>query len=223
MGRDDGPDNEKPAHSETVRDFYIDKTEVTNAQYAEFVQVTHYSAPVNEDGEQPYWKPWVSDKPPDGQENWPVRNVSEVEAELYANWLSARDKKKYRLPTEKEWEFVARNGDATKLYPWGNSWKNGAANIDSSLPQAVGSFKDGATTTGVLDLIGNVQEWTSSNASIYPRNPAQLKVPPAEQGQLIVRGGSYRDKAREITATYRQWFDKTTKYPLIGFRLVRVP
>jgi formylglycine-generating enzyme required for sulfatase activity len=223
MGRDDGPDNEKPAHSETVKPFYLDKTEVTNAQYAEFVQATAYPAPTNEQGEKPYWTPWVGDKPPAGQEQWPVRNVSAVDAETYARWLSKRDGKTYRLPTEKEWEYAARNGGTTKLYPWGDEWKEAYANIDSSLPKPVGSYKQGATSTGVLDMIGNVQEWTSSHASIFGGNN-QLTVPPDHQGDIVIRGGSYRDKARgdsAVTATYRSWVDKTTKHPTLGFRLVR--
>jgi formylglycine-generating enzyme required for sulfatase activity len=67
MGRDDGPVEERPAHSEPVKTFDIDKTEVTNAEYAEFVQAG-YPAPTNDEGEKPYWKPWVDDKPPAGQE-----------------------------------------------------------------------------------------------------------------------------------------------------------
>jgi formylglycine-generating enzyme required for sulfatase activity len=215
IGRDDGPDNEKPAHSETVKPFNMDKTEVTNAQYAEFVQATKYPAPTNEQGEKPYWKPWAGDKPPAEQEQWPVRNVSAVDAETYARWLSNRDGKKYRLPTEQEWEYVARNGGSTKLYPWGDEWKDGYANIDSSLPKPVGSYKQSATSTGVLDMIGNVQEWTSSDASFYD----ERKIPAGEQGQRVIRGGSYRDKA--ITATSRSWVDKTTRHPTLGFRLVR--
>ena len=220
MGRDDGPDNERPAHSEPVKPFYIDMTEVTNAQYAEFVQATAYPAPANEQGEKPYWTPWAGDKAPAGQEQWPVRNVSAVDAETYAGWLSKRDSKKYRLPTEKEWEYAARNGGSTRLYPWGNDWKSGYANIDSSLTKPVGSFKPGATSTGVFDMIGNVQEWTSSNASFYD----QKKIPADEEGQRVIRGGSYRDKAAgdgSITATSRSWVDKTTRHPTLGFRLVR--
>ncbi|MFS8086783.1 MAG: formylglycine-generating enzyme family protein, partial [Acidobacteriota bacterium] len=145
MGRDGGPAEEGPAHSETVKPFYIDKTEVTNAQYAEFIKATKYPAPSNEEGEKPYWKPWVGDKPPPGQEQWPVRNVSETEAAAYANWLSNRDGRTYRLPTETEWEYVARNAGSTKLYPWGDEWKSGYANIDSSLPKPVGAYTQGAT------------------------------------------------------------------------------
>ena len=145
------------------------------------------------------------------------RNVSAADAEAYARWLSKRDGVKYRLPTEEEWEYVARDGASAKLYPWGNQWVDGYANVDSSLPKPVGSYKLGATSTGVLDLIGNVWEWTSSKASFYDRR----EIPPSEQGQVVKRGGSYQSKVSNATATYRDWFPETTKNPTIGFRLMR--
>jgi formylglycine-generating enzyme required for sulfatase activity len=229
MGRNGGPDNEAPAHAVTVKPFYIDKTEVTNAQYAECVQASVCPVPSNEDfmraSGQPapsdqktaYWEPWVGDKPPAGQEQWPVRNVSAADAEAYARWLSKRDGVKYRLPTEAEWEYVARDGASAKLYPWGNQWVNGDANIESDLPKPVGSYKQGATSTGVFDLIGNVWEWTSSKASFYDKK----EIPQAEQGQVVKRGGSYKSKHDEITATHRDWLPETIRNPTIGFRLVR--
>jgi formylglycine-generating enzyme required for sulfatase activity len=229
MGRSGGPDNEAPAHAVTVKPFSIDKTEVTNAQYAECVQASVCPVPSNEDflraSGQPapsdqktaYWEPWIGDKPPAGQEQWPVRNVSAADAEAYARWLSKRDGKKYRLPTEEEWEYVARDGASAKLYPWGNQWVSGDANIESDLPKPVGSYKQGATSTGVLDLIGNVWEWTSSKASFYDKR----EIPQAEQGQAVKRGGSYKSKHDEITATHRDWLPETTRNPTIGFRLMR--
>ncbi|HEX8889342.1 MAG TPA: formylglycine-generating enzyme family protein, partial [Pyrinomonadaceae bacterium] len=220
MGSDHGRPNESPAHTVTVKPFYIDKTEVTNAQYAEYVQATGYPAPSGE--ETPYWKPWVENKPPAGQEQWPVRNVSETEAETYARWLSKRDGVTYRLPTEIEWEYAARNGSSTNLYPWGNKWVDGYANVSSSLPKPVGSYKQGATSAGVLDMIGNVWEWTSSPASVYPGND-KMTVPQEEQeGYFVYRGGSYQSSVSDgITATYRVWLPATHKHPTIGFRLVR--
>jgi formylglycine-generating enzyme required for sulfatase activity len=216
MGRNGGPVEEAPAHTVPVKPFYIDKTEVTNAQYAEFVQATGYPSPSYK--EAPYWKSWVGDKPPAGQEQWPVRNVSAAEAEAYAKWLSKRDGITYRLPTEEEWEYAARDGNSAKLYPWGNQWVDGYANIESDLPKPVGSYNKGATSTGALDLIGNVWEWTSSKASFYPGNGK--KVPVDEQGSIVVRGGSYQSKVNDtITATFRAW--TTQKHPTIGFRLVR--
>jgi formylglycine-generating enzyme required for sulfatase activity len=217
LGRNDGTAEETPAHTVTLKPFYIDKTEVTNAQYAECVQATGCSAPSGE--KETWWQPWDGDKPPAGQEQWPVRNVSVADAETYARWLSKRDGVTYRLPREDEWENAARDGASAKLYPWGNQWINGYANIDSSLPKPVGSYKQGATGSGVLDLIGNVWEWTLSKASYYPGNGK--KVPLDEQGFTVVRGGSYQSKAGDnITATFRAW-PKLQKHPTIGFRLVR--
>ena len=221
MGRDDGPDNEKPAHSESVKPFYIDKTEVTNAQYAEFVKAVGYPAPTNDEGEKPYWKAWDHDKPPEGQEDWPVRNVSLKEAVAYATWLSHRDGVEYRLPTEQEWEYVARNGGSTKLYPWGNEWKDGYANIDSTSVSPVGSFKQGATSAGVLDMIGNVWEWTSSRASLYPGSLLKIPDVQVEGGWPVARGGSYQTSANRVSGTLRDWFPKILKHPTIGFRLAR--
>ena len=226
MGRDDGPDNEKPPHSVNVKSFYIDPTEVTNAQYAEYVQVTNLvptNKPINDKDKQEYWKPWVGIKPPAGQEDWPVRNVSEAEAEAYARWLSNRDGLKYRLPTEEEWEYVARNGGSTKLYPWGNEWKDGYANTSSKSVSAVKSFKQGATKSGVFDMIGNVWEWTSSKVSAYSGNK-EWNVPPEDQGRMVIRGGSYQSKIgadQPSTSTGRNWLDPSDKHPTVGFRLVR--
>jgi formylglycine-generating enzyme required for sulfatase activity len=220
MGRDDGPAAESPAHAVTVKTFLIDKTEVTNAQYAEFLQATGYPPPSGK--ERPDWKPWVGDKPPAGQEQWPVRNVSASDAETYAKWLSKRDGVTYRLPTEAEWEYAARNGSSANLYPWGNKWTDGYANIDSELPKPVGSYQQGATSAGVLDMIGNVWEWTSTKASYYPGNTT--KVPSDKQEFMVHRGGSYLERASDkdrTTATFRDWHARTFTNPAIGFRLVR--
>ncbi len=215
--------NEYPAHAVTVKPFYMDRTEVTNAEYAQFVHQTGHPVPRDEtlgDKEAPYWKPWMNGDPPVGQEQWPVRNVSPSDAEAFAGWLSKRDSVKYRLPKEEEWEYAARSGGAYKLYPWGDEWQDNRANVDATLPRPVGSFSQGASKDGVLDLIGNVWEWTSSTASFYQGK----LVSEDERHQVVKRGGSYRSKARSdeaITATSRDWLPATTKSPTIGFRLVR--
>ena len=151
------------------------------------------------------------------------KNVSEAEAEAYARWLSNRDGLKYRLPTEEEWEYVARNGGSTKLYPWGNEWKDGYANTSSKSVSAVKSFKQGATKSGVFDMIGNVWEWTSSKVSAYSGNK-EWNVPPEDQGRMVIRGGSYQSKIgadQPSTSTGRNWLDPSDKHPTVGFRLVR--
>ncbi|HYE66830.1 MAG TPA: SUMF1/EgtB/PvdO family nonheme iron enzyme, partial [Pyrinomonadaceae bacterium] len=215
MGRDDGLPAGGPAHPVTVNGFSIDRTEVTNAEYAEFIRETKHTSPSH----------WAGEKPPAGQELWPVTNVSVADAESFAAWRSKRDGVTYRLPTEEEWEYAARSGDQNTLYPWGSTWIQGRANFkDAGLgsPRPVGSFPDGKNRWGVLDLMGNVWEWTSSKASLYPGNPETL---PADQKDwTIIRGGSFLSESsgqRAVTATYRDWLKPTTTNPALGFRLVR--
>jgi formylglycine-generating enzyme required for sulfatase activity/serine/threonine protein kinase len=212
MGRNDGPPQERPEHSVTVQSIFMDRTEVTNAEYAEFVRDMNSSAPAH----------WVRGRPLAGQEKWPVVNVSPQEAEAFAAWRSKRDSVSYRLPTEEEWEFAARNGGEHKSYPWGDRWEEGRAVVKEASPRPVGSFPEGKNRWGVLDLIGNVWEWTSSKASLYTTT---IPIPEANKDWHIVRGGSYasdpNDRQIPISATYRDWFEPTFRNPNFGFRLVR--
>src|SRR6185436_938593 len=117
MGRNDSLQTEGPAHTVTINGFAMDKTEVTNAEYGQFVKQTNHVAPEH----------WGSVKPPLGQELLPVANVSYEDALEFAAWRSKRDGVTYRLPTEEEWEYAARNGEKDNLYPWGNTWGPGRA------------------------------------------------------------------------------------------------
>ncbi len=114
MGRNDGPPQERPAHPVTVKTFFLDRNEVVNGEYAEFVRETNNPAPSH----------WPNGKPVFGQENWPVVNVSVDDALKFAKWRSKRDSVTYRLPREDEWEYAARGGDQNYLYPWGNNWES---------------------------------------------------------------------------------------------------
>jgi formylglycine-generating enzyme required for sulfatase activity len=212
MGRNDGPPQERPEHSATVQKFYLDRTEVTNAEYAEFVRNTNYESPSH----------WVGGKPLTGQERWPVVNVSSRDAEAFAAWRSKRDGVTYRLPTEEEWEFAARNGGEFKSYPWGNTWEDRRAVVKESSPRPVGTYPDGKNRWGVVDLIGNVWEWTSSRASVYT---GATEIPAENKEWVVARGGSYssdpNDKQTPISATYRDWFEPTLRHQNFGFRLAR--
>lgn len=215
MGRAGGLVQEGPPHSVNVAAFAMDKTEVTNAEYAEFVAATNHISPSH----------WVGGKPITGQEQWPVTNVSRDDAVAFAEWRSKRDKVTYRLPTEEEWEYAARGGSEGNLYPWGKSWGgNRAAVKDAGLPtvKPVGSYPEGKARWGHLDMIGNVWEWTSSKPSYYPGN--DLTVKPAHQNWAIIRGGSLASDTKgdkPISNAYRDWIEPTTKNDLLGFRLVR--
>lgn len=203
--------NQYPAHEVRVATFFMDRTEVTNAEYAVFVSQTHHPPPS-------YWR---DGKPPADQELWPVTNVSVADANTFADWRTKRDGVKYRLPTEEEWEYAARNGSQATLYPWGNQMINDYANLDGNSPKPVGFYRAGASPVGILDLIGNVWEWTSSKASAYPGNP-KFKTPP--KGHMVIRGGAYNEPSTDsaaISATRRSFVLPSRQEATIGFRLVR--
>ncbi len=213
MGRNDGPQQERPEHSVTVPTFFMDRTEVTNAEYARFVEETDYKAP----------KDWTNGKPLAGQERWPVVNVSLKDAEEFAGWRSKRDGVTYQLPTEEQWEYAARNGGQYKFFPWGEKWEKDRAVLKEATPKPVGSYAAGNNREGVADLIGNVEEWTSSKTALYPGN--STPIPVSVRNWAAVRGGSFfnnpEDREIILSATWRDWFDPTSVRENRGFRLVR--
>ena len=208
LGRNDGPPQQAPAHAVTVGAFAIDRTEVTNSEYADFVRQSNHPAPAG----------WVDNKPPAGQEKFPVVNVSFEDAQAFAAWRSKRDGVYYRLPLEEEWEYAAR-ADKNYLFPWGNDWVDNYANVKSDSLKPVGSYPRGASPWGVQDMVGNVMEWTSSRASAYPGGNVTVSVDKSDW--LVVRGSSYKAREQsELTTTMRQWLSRSSKDPLVGFRLV---
>jgi eukaryotic-like serine/threonine-protein kinase len=216
MGRNDGLPIEQPEHEADVKDFWMDKTEVTTGEYYEFIKATNYTpTPAN----------WEGGKPLTGTEKLPVRFVNIDDIEAFIKWRSERDKVTYRLPTEQEWEYAARNGNANNLYPWGDKFEKSCAVLDEpdTEPEPVGSKKCGENKWGVLDLIGNVYEWTGTRTALYPGNPGDVK----DQFKGItnvIRGGSAFDKSggkSAITSTYRGFVELTKRDARLGFRLVR--
>jgi formylglycine-generating enzyme required for sulfatase activity len=206
IGRDDGDDIEKPIHQVTLIAFYIDKTEVTNAEYKKFVDATGHKTP-------PHWKNGLFES---GKENFPVVQVSWQDANEYARWAGKR------LPTEAEWEAAARGPEGRK-FPWGNAPKSGTGNIgagDSGSLSAVGQFPDGQSTAGALDMIGNAWEWTADKVALYPGSSGQ---PPAEtKGKFrIIRGGAF-DSDTTLDASYRGYVEEYRKdLNKTGFRCVK--
>ncbi len=203
-----------PVHSVDVQGFWMDKTEVTDGEYMGFVKKTKHTPPSH----------WVNGAPLPGTEKKPVRFVSLADAEAFAKWRSERDGLQYRLPTEQEWEYAARNGAKANLYPWGNEWKaaNTVMAAPGSEPVQVGSKLSGRNEWGVLDLMGNVWEWTSSELAPYPGNPA-VDVEKKPGRRIIVRGGSAHEDAAKlkINAAFRVDVSADQKEKTVGFRLVR--
>lgn len=203
MGRDNGSPFDGPVHRVTIKPFLIDKYEVTNEQYAQFLRQNRgRSVP----------KGWQGDTYPFGEAQLPVANVTWYEARDYCQSVNKR------LPAEEEWEFAAR-GRENKLYPYGNEWKPRYSNaLETGLkkPQAVGSYPDGVSPFGVFDMAGNVAEWTASDYKPYPNSKA-----PEDEGNKVTRGGGFKVPASEQKATDRYFYRPTDSFDFIGFRCAK--
>lgn len=214
MGRNGGLPNEEPEHEIEIKDFWLDRTEVTNAEYYEFVKESGYNPP----------RHFENGKPISGDMNAPVRFVSIDDVNAFAAWRSKRDNVEYRLPTEQEWEYAARNGSQKNLYPWGDRFEEGIAVINRSTtaPEPVATKPESANKWGVHDLIGNVWEWTGSKAYLYPGSKGKLEQ--TEEPHYMVRGGSAEQKAtgrNPITSSFRADLAASRRDATLGFRLAR--
>jgi eukaryotic-like serine/threonine-protein kinase len=215
MGRNDGDALEKPEHEVEVKDFWMDKTEVTNAEYYEFVKAKNYNPlPLN----------WENGKPLTAELMMPVRYVNLVDIKAFTEWRAARDKVAYRLPTEEEWEYAARNGSDNTLYPWGNEWEETRAAVNRDLNFVpVGSKTQSANKWGVLDLVGNVWEWTATPATAYQGSDIFKQVEErVGKTHTVVRGAFDLNKAYSTsTSVFRAFNPSSDRDKAIGFRLVR--
>lgn len=213
-----------PAHQEQVKTFFLDKTEVSNAEYAEFVKSGH-AAPGN----------WKGSEPPANAGQIPVTFVTYKDAADYCAWLTTKrnDGFLYRLPTEKEWEYAARGKEAgmtngkMNLYPWGDQWIEGAANTKESrlaYSRNVDTYADRATPEGILNLSGNVFEWTATDFVHYPGSDRQTPREAGYQGTYqVVRGGAFDYPKEYAMTTTRVWAKPEDKGPSLGFRCAAEP
>ena len=220
MGTNNGPDQQRPAHEVRVDSFAMDKTEVTNAAFYEFIVKSKYK-PASEEGFLPYWE---NGKPVRADENKPVRYVNIEDIKAFASWRSKRDGVNYRLPTEQEWEYAARNGGKNNLYPWSDKFDPRCANINQpGNDVVVVGTKTCPNQWGVQDLIGNVFEWTGTEWWAYPNSPVVDIAVQGEKNYMIRGGGAYEktDGPNAITAAFRYPAPASRRSAGLGFRLVK--
>lgn len=209
-----GGETKLPLKRVIVNDFAVAETEVTNAQYAEFIKETNHAAPPD----------WKNKKFSEGGENLPVTQISWRDAEDFCKWLGKKLDAEVRLPGEAEWELAARGRDGRK-YPWGEKWDKEAANsLESGAKiSVVKSFPLNRSPFGAFDMAGNVWEWTRDKA--IEANAADKDVKEAlKSGDVlrIVKGGSAKEPSSQISALARYAIPETTKSPNVGFRYVVV-
>jgi formylglycine-generating enzyme required for sulfatase activity len=191
MGNDNSDPNEAPAHQVELPAFMIDKFEVTNADFALFVEDTGYVTYAETQDGLPSWR----DEYAVGEESHPVVRVTFNDAAAFCAWAGKR------LPTEAEWEKAAR-GPEGLLYPWGNGWDPGQANVKESGIRdtvVVGSYPPNAY--GLFDVAGNVWEWTDSLFVAYMGSTHEDAQYSADL--RVTRGGGWFDTEEQVRATNR--------------------
>jgi sulfatase modifying factor 1 len=212
MGCESGQENERPVHRVWVDSFELAAFQLTNADYAQFIEATKCQPPPN-------WKDPLFSHP-----KQPVVAVSWIDAAAYCDWLSRLTGRRYRLPTEAEWERAARGGREGMLYPWGDeppeSLPNYAAKWQTG-PEHVGG--DAPNGFGLYDIGANVHEWCADwyspdyYAASSERNPRGLAV----SSRRASRGGSWRHYTKISRCAARSSIPPEFKYADYGFRVAR--
>ena len=244
MGNDAGPTSEQPQHTVYLDGYWIDKTEVTNAMFALFVEATGYQTNAETQGaawvfEGTGWSEipgadWQHPQGPathlTGLENHPVVNISWYDATAYCKWAGGR------LSSEAEWEKAARGTDG-RTYPWGeqepagNLLDFGDVNLypDSAdknvndgykFTAPVGSYPAGASPYGALDMAGNVWEWVNDwyRETYYRNAPTSNPPGPINGDGRVLRGGSWNHDGQDIRASMRIWVNPSDAIDNFGLR-----
>jgi formylglycine-generating enzyme required for sulfatase activity len=207
-------DAELPRQEATLPAFCIDRTLVSQRDYAAFVAATGHRVPGiskreyqdqgflvhdYDRGVRPYL--WRGGRPPHGREDHPVVLVDAADAEAYCRWRGPG----LGLPTEPQWEKAARGGDGRR-FPWGEAWDAARVNSAQAGPGGttpVTRHADGASPYGMLDAVGNVFQWTSS------------RLP---DGRRVVKGCGWDDEGSLCRPAFRHGRPASSRHILIGFR-----
>ncbi len=237
MGNEDNLPEEQPVHRICFEQpFWIDLTEITVAQFAQFLN--GHDGPIDSYDRwlHPTIPPWgltlpiqlvENDglwKPMRDTDNQPIENVTWIDANEYCAWREAR------LPTEAEWEYAAR-GPESWLYPWGNEYSS--HNLLRSEPHMydVGSIPQGASWVGALDMSGSLYEWTNSLYKPYPYDPDDGREASLEDdfGNRVFRGCPWYHSEDNVNGPRRDNVSATARHDNLpdialwyfGFRCAR--
>ena len=213
-------EDEFPRHSVTLGGFQMDRTEVTNAQYTRCVT------------EGACRESFYAQNSKYNGDDYPAVGVSWQDAADYCAWSGGR------LPTEAEWEYAAR-GPKGLIYPWGNAfdgtrlnycdanceldWADPAVDDGYAENAPVGSYPEGASWCGALDMAGNVWEWVADWAAGYPSGPQANPTGPGTGTHRVLRGGCWANEANGVRTAYRLSRGDATpqvRHSNIGFRCV---
>ncbi len=221
----DAFDDEYPLHIVDLPGFYIATTTVTNLEYAIFIHQTGHNPP-------DYWH---NSLPSTTMHNHPVVDISWYDAVKFCNWLTELKEKPYRLPTEAEWEKAARGVNA-QLFPWGNKYEDKYANTkeyELNKTVAVDEFPEAKSPYDVINMAGNVYEWTSSLWGSTMQKPKYCYpyIPNDKREALnapsdtlrIIRGGSFSRQKRYARCACRDKLLPKSHRLDVGFRLALTP
>ena len=238
MGSPRGEDNERPVHTVTLDAFWIDRMEVSVAQFRLFVEATDRRTDAERSGygwaqvgmewRQVRDADWMHPDGPDSEadDSHPVVHVSWNDAAAYCEWAGAR------LPTEAEWEYAAR-GPQGFVYPWGDEFEGSRLNycdanceVDWDLSAddgyervaPVGSYPAGASWVGALDLAGNVWEWTADWYGAYTGDPQVNPTGPESGDRRVLRGGAWSNERWLVRSSYRDQLAPGVSSAIRGFR-----
>ncbi|MDX2078085.1 MAG: SUMF1/EgtB/PvdO family nonheme iron enzyme [bacterium] len=248
MGSDDsGQDDEKPAHTLHLDDFYMSRYLVTYAQYRAFEEADDF-------GDETWWEGFPEDEKRKKNDqafkydNHPQERVTWYMAMAFCRWLTHHldvaklpmrvwdmttktyqtmpyQKMKITLPSEAEYEKSARGTDG-RIYPYGNDFDATKGNTSATgigKTSAVGMFPRGESPYGVLDGSGNVWTWTCSLRKDYKYNSNDGREDESGTGVRIVRGGSWDDSADGARASFRNLISPLNRNDVIGFFVVCRP
>ena len=222
MGSDQNGKDAQPAHKVYVSSFYMDKYEVTNAQYKTFLDSTGYPAPYLDPERYPWAEKynWKDGTYPLNAKNVPVVLVSYEDANAYAKWAGKR------LPTEAEWEKAARGSEGF-TYPWGSQWDSTKCNSRfSGINRAVSvtRYDRDVSPYGVFNMAGNVWEWCADwyDNEYFRNSPGKDPKGPARGATRVIRGGSWDTYGIERLSAFAResQFPSVRSYD-IGFRCAK--